>query len=152
MKRPYNSLAATHYFVQSIERKHTLTHPMQMDDVCFFELSSACDVDAHVGDISLPKPRATESTTRKDGKTFQELGKLVAHLANCDGIRLFVAYHHLCFHTIFVESIHESTGSNGSSSTKFTCAYEQNVHLYASFPIHLLMRLRMEVNIKRKFP
>ena len=51
---PYDTLAALHYFFYSVKRKHSLTNPMQVDDIGFAKLSGTGDVNAHIGDVCLP--------------------------------------------------------------------------------------------------
>ena len=119
MQCPDHALAAAHNFAHSIERNHALVDPVEVDDVCLLEGCGAGYVDACIGDVHLPEPRAPEAATGQDCEAFHEFRQLVAYLDDGGVVALLVAHYHPCLNAVLVEGIHEAVRSNGAAAASF---------------------------------
>ena len=103
-----------------------------MDDVGLLELTQLRDIGTTVGYIHLKQVVALEMQMEENDQTFpQEMPPLAQRALksnDADIVSRLVAYQHLGFHAMIIQSIHQTVGSNRCPTRLFTCIYYQYFH------------------------
>ena len=132
MQRPHDRFPAVNDATDVFQRKETLVHPMEMDEVGFLKFGEGRDVRTGVGQIYLKQVFTVETVGRPYHKTFpQELGAKQGGRrkgGHGDLFRALVAHQHLGLYAIVVQGFHQAVCRNGCPSRAFGCVDNQDSH------------------------